>query len=192
MAHSLSTKWSLYLYEKPLEDNENYADFIKKIGFFDNVEDFWRLFSHIKPVDTFDEKCAVHLFKNESRAMREDQEHVNGGSFLIRVSKQLSQYYWEKLVLSLIGNNMPDDVVGAIISSRGIYSLIFLWNRTSSDIELLKNICLEFAKATNLQPGTRIDYTYHNNSEGNTVHFLYNEQTITQFRIPTQKSQHTK
>ena len=187
MSHPLSTPWSIYAFLNDGEENgADYESQLKRLGYFDNVEDFWRIFSHIQPTTSFKLGWSIHLFKNGTRAMREDPEHLNGGSYLVRVSKKLSSYYWEKLVLAMIGGQLRTSVIGAILSSKPKYDNISIWHQDigNSDEER-KALCEEFSNILGLPVGIRVDYTSHESviskspeSRKNAVHYTLKEDCV--------------
>lgn len=183
MIHPLASEWSFYGFSKPEEgDSElDYEKQIKLLARFETVEDFWKIYSHIIRPSQLQNFEALHLFREKTRAMREDPEHQEGGSFLIRVSKGLGPYYWEQLALSLISEKLPKDVLGIIISARPKFFNIFVWHKTAANPELRMEICTKFCALLKLPVGLRIDYTAHNSvlhideSGKQTAHYILEE-----------------
>ena len=162
MTHSLSNNWSFYGYLSEEQEQTNYEQNIKLLGRFNTVEDFWRIFSHTNNLSVLKIGSSFQIFKNETRAMREDPEHKNGGSFLVRVAKPLTQYYWERLVLAMIGNQLPSTIIGATVSSKKTFDNISIWHTDMGfDITPREEFCLSFCNLMNLPFGIRIDYTTH-------------------------------
>jgi len=174
MDHKLNSPWTMYFFQRP-EDGKDYAQGIHKIGKFSTCEEFWSIFSHVISPDKLPIASALQMFREDNRAMWEDEQNRNGGSFLIRFSKGLIPYYWERLVLGLIGEQMSSDVVGVIASPRQKYDLIYLWNKTSNDPNLRLQICAEISRLLELPNRTRIEYSpfaSNNTNSKSTVQYV--------------------
>lgn len=158
--HKLESPWTFYYYQRPpLNDPQiSYEESIHKIGKFSTVEEFWSYYSHIEQPSKIASTLALHLFRNDSRAMWEDEENSNGGFFLIRFPKGNTNYIWEILVLNLIGEQFPPDVVGVVISKRPKFDMIHLWHQTSSDENLKLEIATILWKMLQLPQKMQIDY----------------------------------
>lgn len=197
MKHQLPSEWSFYGFTSS-EDNEkitNYESQIQLLARFNTIEDFWQIYSHIIRPSSLQQKSAIHLFRGTSRAMREDPEHQNGGSFLIRVSKGLAQYYWEQLILALIGERFPKDVIGIIISARKGFFHLNLWHQTATDANLRLQICTDFCNFLHLPKGIRIDFTAHNtvlhiaDNGKETIHYFLQDEGPVDTIIPPKNHQ---
>jgi hypothetical protein len=122
--------------------------------------------------------------------MREDSEHANGGSFLVRVSRGLGSYYWEQLVVNLITGKFHSNVIGGIISARTPHFNVFIWHRAATDAELRVAICAQLCELLHLPQGVRIDYTAHNSvlnsadGDKQTVHYILEKGVPTETLIP--------
>ena len=116
--HPLQSDWTFYYFVRP-EPDEEWEESIHPIGTFSTVEKFWAFYSHICSPDQLNEDFAIHLFKEDYKAMWESENIKNGGYFTIRIkdTKQI-QYYWEKLILNMIGEQLGNNVLGAVVSKR--------------------------------------------------------------------------
>ena len=130
--------------------------------------------------------------------MREDPDQIEGGSFLVRVSKALCSFYWEALCTNLVCENFDPDVVGAIISAKNRYYNIHLWHKTADNEELRMKICKEFCELLKFPIGLRIDYTSHksvlNSGETGkqTIHFILELEGPVVTAIPGREAQGRK
>lgn len=199
--HPLQSEWSFYGFSMPEseEPEESYSEHIKLLSRFSTVEDFWAAYSHIIRPSSLPNQAALHVFRGTSRAMREDEEHKNGGSFLFRVSKGLASFYWEQLVLALISEKLPSDVIGVLISARSKFFNVSIWQKNADNEELRLEICKKFCECLNLPLNTRIDYTKHNsviNSESNNgkqaIHYLLKEDgpVVQEFQNKHKEEEH--
>ena len=158
---SLIESW--YYVQNCWEGSEDsaYEDSIHKIGRFDTCEGFWRYFSHLTRPDRLSSSVSLQMFREDIRALWEDPVNRNGGSFLLKFSNKArsrTTQCWEKLLLNMIGEQLPSDITGAVVSSKANGGLVYVWHRTSSDEEIKENIVRGLAKALDLPDGTKIDY----------------------------------
>ena len=166
MTHPLQTPWSLY-YQQPNPDdanNEDYASSIHKIGKFDTVEDFWTYYSHLKRPNEITENIEFHIFRNDIRGMWEDEENRSGGKWIIFLKKEFSPQYWEKTVLSLIGELIHEDVLGAVIAIREDTDILSFWTREGrgpTTDATLQAIAESISKALDLPPSTQLKFKQH-------------------------------
>lgn len=166
MTHPLQTPWSLY-YQQPNPDdanNENYASSIHKIGKFDTVEDFWTYYSHLKRPNEINENIEFHIFRNDIRGMWEDEENRSGGKWILFLKKEYSPQYWEKTVLSLIGELIHEDVLGAVIAIREDTDILSFWTREGrgpTTDSTLQVIAESISKALDLPPSTQLKFKQH-------------------------------
>ena len=142
MTNALASKWSLHLFHKTQNDNPNdkYENNIHLLGTFNTVQGFWSYYSHLKRPNELEIPSDYHLFREGVRAIWEDDVNVNGGKWMIRLKKGLASYYWERLIIALIGEQFPVDVVGAVVSVRFQEDIISLWNKTGNDAERHRQI----------------------------------------------------
>ena len=157
--HPLETPWTFYYFQRPPPGSPdmNYEESIHKIGKINTCEEFWAIYSHLIRPDKLPATIALHLFRNDSRAMWEDPENINGGSFLLRLPKGQVKYLWEKLLLTMIGEQFPSDVNGAAVSTRPKADLLYVWHRTASNEDDRLEICRVLWKELNLPIKTKID-----------------------------------
>jgi translation initiation factor 4E len=74
------------------------------------------------------------FFKDGIRPMWEDPANKDGGKWVIRVRKGVSDKYWQDILLSLVGNidwiESGEDVCGVVLSVRKEEDILSLWTRT--------------------------------------------------------------
>lgn len=161
----LSCQWSLNIFFKTHNNqSDQYEDNIHQLGTFRTVEGFWSLYSHLKKPNDLSAPTDYHLFRDGIRAIWEDADNVNGGKWMIRLKKGLASYYWERLILALIGGQFSDDVNGAVISVRFQEDIISLWNRTGNEPSIRHEICCKLCTALELPPDTKLEYKKHDES----------------------------
>ena len=61
-----------------------------------------------------------HLFKTGIQPIWEDEANRRGGKWIVRIPKGLAGYYWERVVLSIIGEqfDVGNEICGAVLSVR--------------------------------------------------------------------------
>jgi translation initiation factor 4E len=91
--------------------------------------------------------------------MWEDPEHLQGGSFLIRLPRARICKLWERLLLNLIGEQFPQDVTGAVVTCRTNVGLLYLWHSTATAEKLRMKIAKTLVKVLKLPNKTVIKYS---------------------------------
>ncbi|OHS93167.1 Eukaryotic translation initiation factor NCBP [Tritrichomonas foetus] len=164
-SHPLNSPWTLYYQKQNLGDakNEDYASSIHKIGKFDSVEDFWSYYSHLKRPNEINENIEFHIFRNDIRGMWEDEENRSGGKWILFLKKEFSPQLWEKSVLSLIGELIHEDVLGAVIAIREDTDILSFWTRhgrNQGDQSLIV-VADSISKALDLPISTQLKFKQH-------------------------------
>ena len=97
--------------DKKLQGGKNdYQDSVKKMAEFSTVEDFWKIFQHIKKPESLKSGIEIQLFKNPIKPMWEDESNKDGGRLSIRIKKDYSSLVWEELVLDMLSGSFPKTV----------------------------------------------------------------------------------
>ena len=95
--HPLAYPWTFTYFKKVA--NKSYEENTFTLGTTSTVEDFWRLYVHLRrPVDERPTVCDYHVFREGIRPMWEDEANVNGGKWIVRLKKGLAARYWEDIV----------------------------------------------------------------------------------------------
>ena len=161
--HPLHSPWTLYFQqsnEDDSDDSDDYASSIHKIAKVSTVEQFWAYFSHIRRPLDLARSTELHIFRNDVRGMWEDAENMHGGKWLLCCKKDASAELWELCVLSLIGERLHPDIVGAVISVRNTDILSF-WNRNAEDQELVQEVRQSIIACLGLPDDTALRYKQH-------------------------------
>ena len=163
-SHPLEEPWTFYYYStsQARKNDVDYSKCIQKIAKVSTVEEFWAVYSHTLIPSSLRPNCALHFFRGDSRAMREDEGNQNGGTFFIKLLRGHASQQWEKLLLEFIGGNMNPDVIGAVVSVKQDNERIMVWNRTSNDHQLRLDIVNQLYKCLNLPFKSKIEYLPHN------------------------------
>ncbi|XP_038210240.1 eukaryotic translation initiation factor 4E1-like [Zerene cesonia] len=134
--HPLQNTWSLWFYDndrtKTWEENQI------ELTTFDTVEDFWRLYHHIKAPSELRQGHDYAVFKKGIRPMWEDDANKMGGRWLISLEKRQRNSdldrFWLDVVLLLIGENFehPEEICGAVVNVRPKLDKIGVWTADTS------------------------------------------------------------
>ena len=130
----LETGFTFYfrITDKKLQGGkDDYQNSVKKMAEFSTVEDFWKIFQHIKKPESLKSGIEVQLFKNPIKPMWEDESNKDGGRLSIRIKKDYSSLVWEELVLDMLSGSFPKTVKeqlnGIVLSIRGAFNCIQIW-----------------------------------------------------------------
>lgn len=154
----LNSPWTFYYFQKSEQSDVPYEQCIHKIGKFSNVEQFWHIYSHIQRPHNLPSTITLQLFRGDVRPMWEDEENRMGGSFLIRLPKNQTKSLWERMVLNLIGEQFPSDIVGTAVSTRQRFDLMYVWHQHASDASIRLSIAQALQKILELPYKYKIDY----------------------------------
>ncbi|XP_026490078.1 eukaryotic translation initiation factor 4E1-like [Vanessa tameamea] len=134
--HPLQNTWSLWFYDndrtKSWEENQI------ELTTFDTVEDFWRLYHHIKLPSELRQGHDYAVFKQGIRPMWEDDANKMGGRWLISLEKKQRNSdldrFWLDVVLLLIGENFEhaEEICGAVVNVRPKFDKIAIWTADTS------------------------------------------------------------
>lgn len=161
--HPLSYSWKFYYYERPA-NMEDYIKSIHEIGSFKTIEEFWSYYSHMIRPDKLKQDYSIQMFKEDYKAMWEDENIKNGGQITIRLKKNMFNFAWEKLVLNMIGEQISESIIGAVASSKQRGDSIELWldfkssDPTSKEAEKLDIFRILIDKL-NIEGKLRFEYT---------------------------------
>ncbi|KAH0794113.1 eukaryotic translation initiation factor 4E type 2 isoform X2 [Histomonas meleagridis] len=167
MSHPLNSSWTLY-FQRQDDDIPDipggYASSIHKIGKFDTIEGFWSYYSHLKRPSEIDGKLEFQIFRNDIRGMWEDEENLNGGRWFFFVNNKNVSQLWERTLLALIGEQIHEDVVGAVMAIKEGTDIFSFWTKsghTNSSEQFIMDIAESISKAINLPPGTHMKFKQH-------------------------------
>lgn len=144
----------------------NYEEGVKRIGSFQTIEHFWRLYDHIVRPNDHKTTIDYHMFKNGIKPTWEDPNNEHGGKWMVRLKKGLASLYWEELVLAIIGEqfDVGNEVCGAVVSVRGTEDIISVWNKTADNTEATERIRDKMRAILNLPNFVPMEYKKHHDS----------------------------
>ncbi|KAJ8731757.1 hypothetical protein PYW07_015619 [Mythimna separata] len=134
--HPLQNTWSLWFYDN--DRNKTWEENLIELTTFDTVEDFWRLYHHIKLPSELRQGHDYAVFKQGIRPMWEDDANKMGGRWLISLEKKQRNSdldrFWLDVVLLLIGENFDhsEEICGAVVNVRAKLDKIGVWTADTS------------------------------------------------------------
>lgn len=134
--HPLQNTWSLWFYDN--DRNKTWEENLIELTTFDTVEDFWRLYHHIKLPSELRQGHDYAVFKHGIRPMWEDDANKMGGRWLISLEKKQRNSdldrFWLDVVLLMIGENFEnsDEICGAVVNVRAKLDKIGIWTADAS------------------------------------------------------------
>jgi translation initiation factor 4E len=153
--HPLQNRWTLW-YDDSAGVKQNpklsWDENLKNVLTFDNIEDFFGLYKHLKNASEIPAGANYHLFKEGVRPAWEDPVNKNGGKWTFSQLKtkrgpELDRN-WLHTVVALLGEQFTynDDISGAVISIRKAGDRIAVWTRSCEDKEKTLKTGMEFKK----------------------------------------------
>ena len=118
----------------PYKNSINFIDYenqVKKLSTFSTIEDFWKIFQHLKKPEELNIGIEIDLFKNEIKPVWEEEVNKNGGKIALKLNKNYTSIIWEELIFAFIGGNFPDNIKneinGILISSKKEFNVLQIW-----------------------------------------------------------------
>lgn len=96
------------------------------------VQDFWKVFTHLKRPSTLPTVSDYHFFKEGIRPVWEDDENKRGGKWIMRLKKGVADRYWEELLMAMIGGEFmeaTEEVCGFVLSVRSGEDVFSIWTK---------------------------------------------------------------
>jgi translation initiation factor 4E len=175
--HNLTHTWCLWALLRDQSTKDNWHGSQMNVGAFGTVEEFWRLFNHVRrpsKLGTVD----FSLFKTDIHPSWEDEVCKNGGRWIAKLDKTRSEDLdetWLNLFLTIIGENFDNVggqmVCGAVVSARAKgSSKVALWVSKRSEEEV-RPIGQAFAAVLREASGFCGDVHFEDFSEGGKAMF---------------------
>jgi len=145
----------------------SYEEGIKKVAAFSSVESFWSLQTHLNSPSSLMSTTDYMLFhEGVRRPIWEDPLNANGGKWIIRLRKGVSDRLWEDLILAVIGDQFePEDgICGCVLSVRSNEDILSVWNRDDKDAEVKARIREGIRRLLGLPPSIVMEYKSNNDS----------------------------
>jgi translation initiation factor 4E len=101
------------------------------------------------------------------RPVWEDPLNANGGKWIIRLRKGVSDRLWEDLIVAVIGDQFEneDGVCGCVLSVRSNEDILSIWNRDDKDADAKARIRDSVRRLLNLPPNVIMEYKSNNGAQ---------------------------
>jgi len=117
---------------------EEYEASLQKLCTFSTVQDFWKCYNNLPPIEKLRFKSSFHIMKAGVAPLWEDPKNADGGFWSMRINKEETAYVWKEVVLALIGEQFDealadgDEICGFTVSIRQHDNIIRVWNTNAS------------------------------------------------------------
>eukprot|EP01038_Epipyxis_sp_PR26KG_P015142 gene15142-20394_t len=172
--HPLQTAWAFWFDKKMSWKKNETTEFknnLQKIGSFDTVEGFWKLYCYLKRPSVLDSNINLYLFRDGPGLMPMWEAFPNGGCWILKVKKRKDSgasvlgKIWQEMVIAAIGEGFEEpDVVGISVCIRKNEDLISVWNCDNRNDEIRFRIGEKMKQILDLEPSTIIEYKHHSDS----------------------------
>jgi translation initiation factor 4E len=170
--HPLQTGWAFWYDKKqrydPNKDPTEYKGHLHKIGAFNTVEGFWKLYCYLKRPSTLDLNVNLYLFRDGAGNIPMWEAYPNGGCWILKVKKRKDTdasvlgKMWQELVVGAIGECFEEpNVVGVSVCIRKNEDLLSVWNADNRNDEIRFHIGEKLKQILDLEPATIIEYKHH-------------------------------
>ena len=163
--HKLENNWVMWIHY--IYDNDWSINSYKQIYSFDTLEDLIRLNNFLN--NNILSNLMIFFMKDNIKPIWEDNNNKYGGSFSYKISNNLLENVWKKLVYAILCNTLTDDetilknINGISISPKKNYCIIKLW---LANIENFKNTNIyDFINASLNANTSDIDNSYEKTNQ---------------------------
>ncbi|KAJ4293376.1 hypothetical protein N0V90_008659 [Kalmusia sp. IMI 367209] len=160
----LKYTWVIW-YRPPTPKNSDYEKSTKALCRMSTVQDFWKVFTHLKRPSTLPTVSDYHFFKEGIRPVWEDEENKRGGKWIMRLKKGVADRYWEELLMAMTGGEFmeaTEEVCGFVLSVRSGEDVFSIWTKNDGgrNIKIRETV----KRVLNLPEGTIITWRSHDES----------------------------
>lgn len=168
--HPLQTPWAFW-YDRKQSKKTDTAEFkgqLHKLGSFDTVEGFWKLYCYLKRPSALEVNVNFYLFRDGPNIFPMWEAFPRGGCWILKVKKvkdsgaSVLGKMWQEMVISAIGECFEEpDVVGISVCIRKNEDLLSVWNVDNRNEETRFKIGEKMKQILDLEPSTIIEYKHH-------------------------------
>jgi translation initiation factor 4E len=173
--HPLETSWSFWFDKKAsykkTDSTTEFKSHLQKLGTFDSVEGFWKLYCYLKRPSVLEINVNLYLFREGPNIIPMWEAFPNGGCWILKIMKKkeggpsVLGKMWQEMVFAMIGETFEEpDVVGLSVSIRKNEDLISVWNVDNRNDEIRFKIGEKIKQILDLEPSTIIEYKHHADS----------------------------
>eukprot|EP00339_Tiarina_fusa_P010393 CAMPEP_0117050264 /NCGR_PEP_ID=MMETSP0472-20121206/34700_1 /TAXON_ID=693140 ORGANISM="Tiarina fusus, Strain LIS" /NCGR_SAMPLE_ID=MMETSP0472 /ASSEMBLY_ACC=CAM_ASM_000603 /LENGTH=243 /DNA_ID=CAMNT_0004763971 /DNA_START=67 /DNA_END=798 /DNA_ORIENTATION=+ len=152
----------------PPETVHPYESSIKHVATVKSVEEFWSTYNYLRRPNDLPTTTDYHFFRDGIKPTWEDSNNAKGGKWIVRLPKGLASRYWEEVILAFIGAQFPGvpdgEICGLVLSIRYSEDILGIWNKTSTEKEIVDRIRDAIKRVLQLPPHAPMEYKPHQNS----------------------------
>jgi translation initiation factor 4E len=144
---------------------------LQKVGSFDTVESFWKLYLYLKRPSALESNVNLYLFRDGPEIAPMWECFPKGGCWILKIKKKRDSgasvlgKMWQDMVFSAIGECFGEpDVVGISVHIRSREDLISVWNRDNTNDDIRFHIGEKMKQILDLDPSTMIEYKHNASS----------------------------
>ncbi len=170
----LNSTWNFYYASRKEQDHHiPYSERLTKFAEFETLDQFYKYYMYIKPVNELEKNTDIGLFKKGYQPLWESCP--DSGCWLLRFKRTEDMkeinFKWEKVVFSLIGEQFDEPhILGAVLSLRGRETIIEIWFNYFKYDKIKNAVAEKFRK---LILGDKSESEY-----GMTIYFKDNGQSL--------------
>ena len=171
--HPLETGWAFWYDKKQSKktDTTEFSGNLTKVGSFDSVEGFWKLYCHLKRPSALEVNSNLYLFRDGPTNAPMWEAFPRGGCWILKVKKKrdggvsVLGKMWQDMIIAAIGEAFQEpDMVGVCLCIRRNEDLLSVWNGDNRNDEIRFKVGEKMKKILDLEPSTIIEYKHHSES----------------------------
>jgi len=146
----LNSTWIFWYASRKEKDHHiPYGERLTKIAEFNTLQDFFKYYLYLKPVNEIDRNVDIGLFKEGYQPLWESCP--DSGCWLLRFKRTADlkeiNLKWEKVLFSLISEQFEEPhMLGAVLSIRGRETIIEIWFNYFKYDKIKNMIAVKFGK----------------------------------------------
>jgi translation initiation factor 4E len=146
----LNSTWIFWYASRKEKDHHiPYGERLTKIAEFNTLQDFFKYYLYLKPVNEIDRNVDIGLFKEGYQPLWESCP--DSGCWLLRFKRTSDlkeiNLKWEKVLFSLISEQFEEPhMLGAVLSIRGRETIIEIWFNYFKYDKIKNMVAVKFGK----------------------------------------------
>jgi translation initiation factor 4E len=146
----LNSTWIFWYASRKEKDHHiPYGERLTKIAEFNTLQDFFKYYLYLKPVNEIDRNVDIGLFKEGYQPLWESCP--DSGCWLLRFKRTADlkeiNLKWEKVLFSLISEQFEEPhMLGAVLSIRGRETIIEIWFNYFKYDKIKNMVAVKFGK----------------------------------------------
>ncbi len=146
----LNSTWTFWYASRKEKDHHiPYSERLTKIAEFNTLQDFFKYYLYLKPVNEIDRNVDIGLFKGGYQPLWESCP--DSGCWLLRFKRTADlkeiNHKWEKVLFSLVSEQFEEPhMLGAVLSIRGRETIIEIWFNYFKYDKIKNMVAVKFGK----------------------------------------------